>query len=1161
MDQWVQILKMALLYLLILVPQLRLVKHKYDPHIGNFTASRVSGKSLKSIFFHHSFGVPIPILSLSIQYDFFKNQLFKYKIAHAIIASAAAPLFYLFANLFIGNEPAAFVASLLYAATFSFPITGSWLIKSEHYENLFFLSGGSLLLASGGSPAWSAAGAALLGLTLLCKLPALISFWLVAVTVFRCYTAGDLLNAGVIAAFYLAPLFIYMLLGKFVAQDESHGPDQARPGGGILGILRDVPSTYLYFYRRDPAGYIAEHVKYCGAFYLRQFLPVVVLASLFLLLGSHPEKQVLEFGLAVVSLIFVIRMGFSFVHSFNILICIAAGMALTLPNHLAGVSAAAVAASACLSFVLSRRDSSFGVYFIASDAVTIYDVLAEHIRETLKSGERMFCNVNKSLAFMYPLSGHALPCHAGLLTIGGYGPRIDHTEVPSLIAREGEKLISALKASPPEMIVQSRSDWPILSLEAIERHCGVSYAVTAVANPFVVYRLAGRRDADAGGIDSSFLFNAEQGLAANNDAAAAFINRLDRLEHLAAVKESAAYHAPEPTPASKENEPMPTEPSVRPEPQGGIIFLDTYYPAFLEKLYAAHPSLAGDSYEAQKSALISARFGDSDYYSHGLRLAGYQADDLIVNSPQLQLTWCRENGVEASELRAVALEQVKRLRPAVVYLQDVGMATAEFVQELRETAGLVVAQHACPVPPQVDFSWFDIVFTAVPYLADDFRRAGTAAYYVPLAFDPRVNSSFTPYQRRVIDVSFVGGFSGAHAGSYPLLDHLARTTPILFWGYGTGGLPEDSAIHARYQGEAWGQEMMKLFANSRITVNRHIDMARNYACNMRLFEATGNGALLITDYKENLDQLFEIGKEVVAYRTPEECAALVQYYLAHPEEAEAIARAGQARTLRDHTYAKRMERTGIILQRHLRYRREHDRFAAPASSAVSCGYSAISQEEVSPAMTSAWQSEEIPARQRGLVQRSLAGMYRGEEMPEYRILAEVMKPHVLPGCSVLELGCSSGYVYEILEYYLKMQLRYTGVDYSEAMISMAKDYYPEVAFFAADGAHLHFADRQFHMVISSGILLHVPNYRDHILETARVAQNFVVASRTPICKQRPTQYLKKFAYDVETVELVFNEEELLREFAANRFELLQTVEYGADPSADMYVSTYIFRRS
>jgi spore maturation protein CgeB len=107
-------------------------------------------------------------------------------------------------------------------------------------------------------------------------------------------------------------------------------------------------------------------------------------------------------------------------------------------------------------------------------------------------------------------------------------------------------------------------------------------------------------------------------------------------------------------------------------------------------------------------------------------------------------------------------------------------------------------------------------------------------------------------------------------------------------------------------------------AESRMTVNVHIDVAENYANNMRLYEATGCGALLITDHKDNLHELFLPDREVVEYRSVDEAIEKIRYYTEHPSEAEAVALAGQRRTLGEHSYLQRMEELTGILRRHLR---------------------------------------------------------------------------------------------------------------------------------------------------------------------------------------------------------------------------------------------------
>jgi spore maturation protein CgeB len=83
---------------------------------------------------------------------------------------------------------------------------------------------------------------------------------------------------------------------------------------------------------------------------------------------------------------------------------------------------------------------------------------------------------------------------------------------------------------------------------------------------------------------------------------------------------------------------------------------------------------------------------------------------------------------------------------------------------------------------------------------------------------------------------------------------------------------------------------------------------------MRLYEATGVGTLLLTDEAKNLGELFEPGREVVTYADADDLAEKVRHYLAHEDERSAVARAGQERTLREHTYAERMRELVAILE-------------------------------------------------------------------------------------------------------------------------------------------------------------------------------------------------------------------------------------------------------
>lgn len=591
------------------------------------------------------------------------------------------------------------------------------------------------------------------------------------------------------------------------------------------------------------------------------------------------------------------------------------------------------------------------------------------------------------------------------------------------------------------------------------------------------------------------------------------------------------------------------------------LFLNTYYPGFLTHHYRVMSGRASQSYEAQRLALQQACFGDSDFYSFGMTLAGWQAEDVIVNCTPLQEAWAREQDYRGQgQLLDIAIEQVRRQRPEVLYLQDLGLATKEFLARIRPHVTVIVGQIASPVPVDADLKGLDIIFSSFPHFVEEFRKQGITAYYQPLAFEPRIAQTLAPVERSHA-VTFVGGLSPAHKERRLFMASLAELVPLECWGYGVDSLRASGVKETRLHGEVWGRDMFSTLRRSRITINHHIDVAQTYANNMRLFEATGCGALLVTDHKDNLDNLFTVGEEVIAYRSLEECAELVRYYLAHPEEARRIAERGQARTFRDHTYAKRMAQTAEILSRHLEERQGHHRLPDPDLVHVSYGKEAIQPNDVTTALATSWQSPAIPLKQRALVQQELAALYQGRPPIVYRVLADAMRPFIAPDCCVLEIGCASGYYYEALEYLLNTRLSYVGVDFSPAMVALAQQYYPRASFHVGNGAALTFPDHSFLIAISSCVLLHVVDYPQHIQEAARVSSQIVVLHRTPVCRAHPTSHFKKFAYGIETHELRLNESEILSLCRDQNLELVQRLEYDSHPERDEFEATYVFRKA
>lgn len=374
-----------------------------------------------------------------------------------------------------------------------------------------------------------------------------------------------------------------------------------------------------------------------------------------------------------------------------------------------------------------------------------------------------------------------------------------------------------------------------------------------------------------------------------------------------------------------------------------IAIIDTYYPRFLAAHYRWKLGLSHTSFENQRQRLLDTCFGTSDFYSRHLNQLGCEAQDLIVNCVPLQKRWAQENNVSMSTLamRAphrmlrwpvigpwfsslpglleVAIAQVKRYKPDVLYCQDLSFFPGDVLKQLKSDVGLIVGQIACPLPSDSFLTNFDLILTSFPHFIPRLCAMGIATEYFRIGFDERVLTLVGEVSRD-IEASFVGGISQHHGNALPLLAGMASQTSMRFFGYGAGSLPSSSLVRQRHGGEVWGLDMYRTLARSRVTLNRHIDVAERYANNMRLYEATGMGAMLLTDRKDNLNDLFNVGKEVVAYESIDEACEMVRHYVAHPKEAAAIAQAGQSRTLREHTYGQRMAELVPILKRHFKAR-------------------------------------------------------------------------------------------------------------------------------------------------------------------------------------------------------------------------------------------------
>jgi spore maturation protein CgeB len=380
-----------------------------------------------------------------------------------------------------------------------------------------------------------------------------------------------------------------------------------------------------------------------------------------------------------------------------------------------------------------------------------------------------------------------------------------------------------------------------------------------------------------------------------------------------------------------------------------ILVLNADYPRFLAWFYRRQRGLENAAYETQMAARNASLFGVADFYSRNFAALGHRAAEIHVNNPWLQSAWAREHGMAVDTLeppggagrrelprwlqravkplkpmlrplaRRVGLSpkldaqaekilvaQIEEFRPDLIINQDIFYIDTGLMRRIKSIGNpIIIGQVGIEPSRGEDWNVYDLMISQLPTTVRFFRALGVRAEVNHLAFEPAILDALPKAPAADIDVSFVGTVSVDHQQRIALLEAVAGRYDLKLWGNRPQALPASSPLHRCFQSEVWGADMYQVLRRSRITLNSHIDLAGREAGNMRLFEATGVGAFLLTDFKDNLHTLFAPDKEVAVWRSIEDCLDVIGRIIGDDNGRAAVARAGHARTIAQHTYRHR----------------------------------------------------------------------------------------------------------------------------------------------------------------------------------------------------------------------------------------------------------------
>ena len=128
-------------------------------------------------------------------------------------------------------------------------------------------------------------------------------------------------------------------------------------------------------------------------------------------------------------------------------------------------------------------------------------------------------------------------------------------------------------------------------------------------------------------------------------------------------------------------------------------------------------------------------------------------------------------------------------------------------------------------------------------------------------------------------------------------------------------------LHEIYENKVnlplFGLEMYKELKQSKIIFNIHTNQS-NYDCgNLRMFETTGIGSCLLTDYKKNIRELFIPDEEILTYKDYDEFSSKYFQLTSNNNLIKEISLKGQKKTFRQHSTKIRVEQINNLINKML----------------------------------------------------------------------------------------------------------------------------------------------------------------------------------------------------------------------------------------------------
>ncbi|MDZ4664853.1 MAG: glycosyltransferase [Bacteroidota bacterium] len=366
-----------------------------------------------------------------------------------------------------------------------------------------------------------------------------------------------------------------------------------------------------------------------------------------------------------------------------------------------------------------------------------------------------------------------------------------------------------------------------------------------------------------------------------------------------------------------------------------FLKITSNYPAYIDHMVKVHPIFSSITYSEVLEDYFYDAYGWADFWKINLEATGkFECGEVIMNAEFLQKKWAAENKVKYSETdwkNEIVIEQIKVFKPDVLFLVDQyndNSLSLKIKQQVPSIKLLLGWDGILWHKPKT-YEHMDVILTPVKETMSFY--SDKKMYFHKFGFEEnvlkRLKKNNDPYE-----TSFTGSIiphPDYHLSRLHLIADLSRKVDMNLWIGSFTAAPMGpltaivkrqwkfyssiQQIRNKNKGEAYGLNMFNILYNSKIVFNSHGDNSPKYAANMRMTEVTGTGALLLTDWKENIGEFFKPDEEIITYKTVGEALDKIKMLLKNDNLRKTIAANGHKRTLTEYSYKERMKELGNFI--------------------------------------------------------------------------------------------------------------------------------------------------------------------------------------------------------------------------------------------------------